>query len=129
MSYCWDVFCSLEYIWDHFCFFFYSIHFVCLKTFVNYCNKTENLSPKLVSQDKSEALQRSATSLVALWVSVPSVISSLPYLARCPNSSRLKLAQTFHRLNHFGPSYLVSAPLVLSWLPRTHLGRSYYISL
>ena len=35
-------------------FLFSSIHFVCLKIFVNYCNSTENLSPKSASQYKSE---------------------------------------------------------------------------
>ena len=45
---------SSEYIWDCFLFFFYSIHFVRLKIFVNYCNKTGNLSPKFALQNKSE---------------------------------------------------------------------------
>ena len=45
---------SLEYIWSCFCFFFFSIHFACLKTFVNYCNRTENLFPRSASQYKSD---------------------------------------------------------------------------
>ena len=48
------------FFWFHLSIFgiafvsFFSIHFLCLKSFVNYCNKTENLSPKFTFQDKSE---------------------------------------------------------------------------
>ena len=95
-------------------FLFFSIHFVCLKIFVNYCNKNRESFPQVC-------------------VSVPPVVSSLPYSARCLKSPRPKfsssLTQTFYHFTHLSPSYLISALLVLSRLPRTHLGSSYLILL
>ena len=90
-------FSSLEYIWICFCFFFF--YSFCM--FKNYCNTTENLSPKSVSQYKSE-------------------LSKGRLLARS-NISPL-----------FSPQSLVFRLLALftsSWLPRTHLGSSYFFLL
>ena len=91
---------------------FCSIHFVHLKTFVNYCNEIENLSPELVLPHKSEALQRSAISLIALWISVSSVATSLPHSLIIRSLSRPELARTIHCLAYFGSPCLWSRPLL-----------------